>query len=71
MIGEFLKSRVGIILLSIIWGLGLSTLFRKPCEKKDCTIVRFQGPTKDLLNKIWTYGDHKCYKLEPYIVAKD
>jgi hypothetical protein len=68
MIGEFLHSRTGIILLSIIWGLGLSTLFKKPCGAKGCTQINYQGPGKDIIDKIWTYGDHKCYRLKPYVV---
>jgi hypothetical protein len=68
MIGEFLHSRTGIILLSIVWGLGLSTLFKKQCGPKGCDIIKYQGPSKELLDQIWTYGDHKCYRLEPYVI---
>lgn len=68
MIGEFLHSQTGIILLSIIWGLGLATLFKKPCSPKGCNIIQYQGPKKDLLNQVWTYGDYRCYKLQPYVV---
>jgi hypothetical protein len=67
---DFFRSRTGIIILSIIWGLGLSTLFRKSCDfGESCKVIEYRGPPSSLNNKIWNYGDPtKCYKLNPEIV---
>jgi len=56
------------IFLSIIWGLGLSTLFSKSCAYNKCEIIEYRGPPKELEKKIWNYGDKKCYRLQPQVV---
>ena len=68
MITDFLKSQVGIVMISIIWGLGLATLFKKSCEGKDCKIIEFRGPpVNDIKSHMWTYGGDQCYRVKPYI----
>lgn len=74
MIGEFLKSRAGIVLLSIIWGLGLATLFKKSCEGasdggRACAVVEFRGPTSSEAQGIWNYNGSKCYRLQHQLVS--
>lgn len=72
MIGEFLKSRAGIVLLSIIWGLGLATLFKKSCVTdggKTCAVIEFRGPTTSEAKGIWNYGGSKCYQLQQKLVS--
>lgn len=71
MIKEFLKSRSGVVILSIIWGLGLATLFKKSCEGNNCRIIEYRGPTTKEVSGHWQYGgpDSDCYKLQPYIVS--
>lgn len=62
------KSSTAVVLLSIIWGLGLSTLFSKNCDDGRCTPVVYRGPNiKEAREKYWTFGDRSCYRLEPYI----
>jgi len=57
---RLLYTDLGRIILSIILGLGLATLFRKVCTDKSC--LRFNGPIiSDLEGKIYKHGD-KCYK---------
>lgn len=57
---RLLYTDLGRIVLSIILGLGLATLFRKICTDKSC--LRFNGPIiSDLEGKIYKHGD-KCYK---------
>jgi len=57
---RLLYTDLGHIILSIILGLGLATLFRKICTDKSC--LRFNGPIiSDLEGKIYKHGD-KCYK---------
>ena len=74
MIEEFLKSKVGIAMLSIIWGLGLATLFRRSCDGSGCKIIEFRGPPINLMKSHhWVYDnkskDRKCYKTQPYITS--
>lgn len=57
---RLLYTDLGRIILSIILGLGLATLFRKICTDKSC--LRFNGPIiSDLEGKTYKHGD-KCYK---------
>ena len=37
-IKKFLSSRSGVIIMSIILGLGLSTLFRMSCTSRSCIV---------------------------------
>lgn len=79
MIDKFLKSPVGIIIISIIWGLGLATLFKRSCdnegtegtegkEGKECKVIEIRGPAVSNTGYYWKYsGDNKCYVWEPYL----
>tara|TARA_B110000908_G_C10153582_1_gene402559 strand:+ start:723 stop:965 length:243 start_codon:yes stop_codon:yes gene_type:complete len=73
--GKFLTSLLennkGKIIISIIWGLGLATLFRKVCKGRSCIVIKGPNP-EDLNNKVYTH-DNKCfkYKYESTICSKD
>lgn len=57
---RLLTTPLGQIMISIILGLGLATLFRKACNDKNCIV--FNGPViKDIEGKIYKHGE-KCYK---------
>lgn len=57
---RLLTTPFGQILISILLGLGLATLFRKACDDKNCII--FNGPIiGDIEGKIYKHGE-KCYK---------
>ena len=60
MISEFLKKRETKIVLSIIWGLGLSCLFKKVCKGRNCLVYSAPDPNK-IKNNIYMF-DNKCYK---------
>ena len=60
---NFLKSYIGRIIISIIWGFGLATLFRKICKGKNCIILKAPEP-KEIKKKIYKF-DNKCYKFKP------
>lgn len=60
MISNLLSTREGKIILSIIWGLGLSALFRRACKGRTCIIIKGPKPA-DMNNKIYKF-DNKCYK---------
>ena len=40
MISKLLNSHMGRILLSIVWGFGLSCIFRKVCKGRNCIIYK-------------------------------
>ena len=64
-IKKITSTKHGRIFLSIIWGLGISALFRKACTHKNCIVIK--GPnTIDVKNKIYEY-QQKCYKFNPKI----
>ena len=57
---RLLHSKFGQIIISILLGLGLATLFRKVCKDRQCML--FKGPElKKIKNKIFKYNN-KCYK---------
>ena len=51
----------GKIIISIILGLGLATLFRKVCKDRDCIIFRAPDINK-IQNQIFKF-EGKCYKF--------
>ena len=62
----------GKFILSIIFGLGIATIFRKFCSGKNC--YDFIGPDpKDLDNSIYSYdsNNNKCYKVEQKVTSCD
>ncbi|MDA9630002.1 hypothetical protein N9S60_00445 [bacterium] len=52
---------VGKIIIPILLGLGLATLFRKVCKDRKCLIFR-AAPLNKIQNQIFKYND-KCYKF--------
>jgi hypothetical protein len=61
---RFLQSDNGKLIISIILGFGLSTLFRKSCNDKEC--IEFKSPPLDkILDQVYKY-DNKCYTFKPH-----
>jgi len=56
---DFLNNKQGRIILSIIWGLGLASLFRKACKDRSCIIVKAPN-VKEVTNNVYKF-DNKCY----------
>ena len=57
-----LHSDRGQLLIAILLGFGLSTLFRKSCTKASC--MKFRAPPMDKINgQIYEYNT-KCYRFE-------
>jgi hypothetical protein len=68
-IKRLLNTPFGKIIISILLGFGLATMFRKACTDKNCII--FNGPViTDIDDKIYKYGE-KCYTYESAPVACD
>jgi len=65
-IKKLINSKVGKIIVSIILGLGLASLFKIQCKDKEC--LEYTSPDLDEINKnVYKYDD-KCYKFEPNII---
>jgi hypothetical protein len=59
---NLMKTKTGSILISIILGLGLATLFRKKCLGEDC--IDFKSPSlDDIKEKNYKYGN-TCFKYD-------
>ena len=69
MFNRILEHPVGSIVVSIILGLGLASLFRKACVNDRCIVIK-GPPTKEIQNFHYKLNDD-CYKYEPYVVNCD
>ena len=56
---RLLYSRVGKIIISILLGLGLATLFRKACNKRSCLVFQ-AAPLNKIKEQVFKY-EGKCY----------
>lgn len=62
-LGKFVHTETGKIIMSILLGLGLASLFRTVCKDKNCLI--FHAPPLDQINnKIYKSGN-KCVTYKP------
>ena len=66
---KILKNKYATILISVIWGLGLSALFRKICKGRNCIVIKAVNPRK-VKNKIFKH-DNQCYQYTPEIIKCD
>ena len=63
-LGKFVHTETGKILMSVLLGFGLASLFRKVCKDKDCLI--FHAPSlDDFKDKIYMNDSGKCVKYNP------
>lgn len=65
---KFVQTKTGKLLMSILLGLGLASLFRMSCKGKKC--FNFKGPS-DINDKIYKSTDGKCYKYNEIGVKCD
>ena len=66
-ITKILEHQVGRIVISIILGLGLASLFRRVCLGANCIIIK-GPPLKDVNGKIFSFND-KCYQYKSKITG--
>ena len=66
-IKKMLESETGIIIFSIILGLGLSTIFKSCCDSKNCFV--YKGP--DFSTKKIIKYNGKCYEPDDKIQTCD
>ena len=60
---KFIQSDYGKLIISVILGFGLSTLFRKTCSDKQC--MKFDGPPLDKIEGQTYKYDGACYRFKP------
>jgi len=58
------ENKTVVIFVSLLWGLGLTILFRKICTNDQCVIVKVPHNFIDTGNII--QDKNKCYKLIKY-----
>lgn len=63
MITEILDSKIGQIVISIILGLGLATIFRKVCTGNSCVVIK--SPSSEDINKYYYKINQDCFKYNP------
>ena len=59
-LGRFVHTESGKIIMSILLGFGLASLFRTVCKNKDCMIFH-APPIEELKDKIYK-NNGKCVK---------
>lgn len=62
---SILHSKNGRILMSILLGIGISSLFRKACKERNCLV--FKAPAFDKIKDKTFKFDDKCYKYNENI----
>lgn len=60
---RFVQTPAGRILMSIVLGVGLASLFKASCKGKNCLLM--QAPPLDQLKDKVYKVDNKCYKFKP------
>ena len=65
---EIFSKRPMIVLLSVVWGIGLATLFASVANNRNCIIVRGELPS-DIEQKVFQYPDleNKFYTYKSYL----
>lgn len=54
-------TKLGRIIISVIWGLGLAALFRSACKGRRC-IVLMGPPPSEIEGQLYKF-DGKCYRF--------
>jgi hypothetical protein len=62
-LGKFLHTETGKIIMSILLGFGLASLFRTVCKDNNCLIFH-AAPLEDFKDKIYK-NNGKCVKYTP------
>jgi hypothetical protein len=68
-LSKFVHSETGRILMSIILGIGLATLFRSVCSGKNCKKV-MAPPLSEIDDQTYKFNG-KCYKMQKNVVKCD
>ena len=60
--GKFVHTPTGRLLMSILLGFGLASLFRTVCKERNC-IIFHAPPLEKIQDKVYKHNN-KCYKYE-------
>lgn len=66
-ISKFINSDNGSKFISVIWGIGLATLFRHACIGRNCIVIKGPEPN-EVKNNNYKFNN-KCYKYDAYAVS--
>ena len=64
-----MHTNLGKIIISIILGIGLASLFRKACQSRSCLV--FEAPPLEEVSKSTYQHDGRCYRFTEKSVACD
>ena len=59
---KIIHSNAGCIVISVLLGVGLATMFRKACNSRNC-MVFYAPPLNKIKNKTFKYND-KCFTFK-------
>jgi hypothetical protein len=62
---ELMHTNSGQVLISIILGFGLATMFKKVCRGKNCFVVKGPNPS-EVAQNYYKIAD-RCYKYAPIV----
>ncbi len=61
---KLFNTHQGRVIISIILGVGLASLFRKVCHQ----CIEIKGPSLEEMEQYMYKMDGECYKYTPYVV---
>lgn len=64
---KFLESKSGVVMLSIVLGLGLACVFKMSCDSQNCIVYKAPDYSE---KKIIKYND-KCYQPTEHMETCD
>lgn len=62
-LGKFVHTETGKIMMSVLLGFGLASLFRTVCKNKECLLFH-APPLEQIKDKIYK-NEGKCVKYNP------
>jgi hypothetical protein len=69
MLEQIFENKIGQIVVSVILGLGLATVFKRVCTGDNCIVI--ESPDMKEINKYYYKIDEQCYKYKPYATTCD
>jgi hypothetical protein len=66
MLTKLFNTYEGKVIISIILGLGLASVFRQVCHGSQCVVIK--GPNTKEINESYYKIEDECYKYSPSVV---
>lgn len=66
---EFLTHPTGRFIISVIWAIGIATMFMKSCNDRNCRIITYHGPDPNKVQNRIYQGIDACTKFTPYVTS--